>query len=103
WGDRWPARQCQRACAAALRGGCVQGGLRQPQPAGKTQPLSNRPAPRQRRGLSIVEKRMPISNQAAPELQVSRWFNTPAPLSLAALRGRVVVVEAFQMLCPGCV
>lgn len=39
----------------------------------------------------------------APELQVERWFNTPAPLTLAALRGRVVVVEAFQMLCPGCV
>ncbi len=46
---------------------------------------------------------MPMDNQAAPELQVSRWFNTPAPLSLAALHGRVVVVEAFQMLCPGCV
>ena len=39
----------------------------------------------------------------APEFQVSRWFNTPAPLTLASLRGRVVVVEAFQMLCPGCV
>ena len=39
----------------------------------------------------------------APELEVSRWFNAPAPLTLAALRGRVVLVEAFQMLCPGCV
>lgn len=39
----------------------------------------------------------------APELQVSQWLNTAAPLSLAALRGRVVVVHAFQMLCPGCV
>ena len=39
----------------------------------------------------------------APELQVSRWFNAPAPLTLAGLRGRVVVIEAFQMLCPGCV
>ena len=39
----------------------------------------------------------------APEWQVERWFNTPAPLTLAALRGKVVVVEAFQMLCPGCV
>lgn len=45
---------------------------------------------------------MAIDTQA-PELQVSRWFNAPAPLSLAALRGRVVVIEAFQMLCPGCV
>jgi thiol-disulfide isomerase/thioredoxin len=39
----------------------------------------------------------------APPLDVSEWFNTPAPLSLDALRGKVVVVEAFQMLCPGCV
>lgn len=39
----------------------------------------------------------------APELDASRWFNTPAPLTLAALRGKVVVLHAFQMLCPGCV
>ncbi len=38
----------------------------------------------------------------APELDVSQWFNS-APLRLADLRGRVVVLEAFQMLCPGCV
>lgn len=40
---------------------------------------------------------------AAPELDVTQWFNTDEPLSLAALRGRVVVLHAFQMLCPGCV
>jgi len=39
----------------------------------------------------------------APELQVSAWLNTTEPLSLAALRGKVVAVYAFQMLCPGCV
>lgn len=39
----------------------------------------------------------------APELSVSQWFNTAAPLSLESLRGRVVVLHAFQMLCPGCV
>lgn len=39
----------------------------------------------------------------APELAVSAWFNTPAPLSLAALRGRPVLLHAFQLLCPGCV
>lgn len=38
----------------------------------------------------------------APELDIARWFNS-APLSLAALRGRVVAIGAFQMLCPGCV
>ena len=39
----------------------------------------------------------------AAELQVAQWFNTPAPITLAALRGKVVAIEAFQMLCPGCV
>ncbi len=39
----------------------------------------------------------------APELTVSQWFNTKHPLSLEALRGRVVLLHAFQMLCPGCV
>jgi thiol-disulfide isomerase/thioredoxin len=39
----------------------------------------------------------------APELQISDWLNTPQPLTLAALRGKVVVLHAFQMLCPGCV
>ncbi len=40
---------------------------------------------------------------AAPELIVSQWFNTATPPTLSALRGKVVVIEAFQMLCPGCV
>lgn len=39
----------------------------------------------------------------APELSVTRWFNTDANPTLADLRGKVVVIEAFQMLCPGCV
>ena len=38
----------------------------------------------------------------APELSVAQWFNSE-PLTLAALRGRVVLLHAFQMLCPGCV
>ncbi|MFO0244918.1 MAG: TlpA family protein disulfide reductase, partial [Betaproteobacteria bacterium] len=45
-------------------------------------------------------------NEAGPELppwQVSTWLNTPAPITLASLRGRVVLLHAFQMLCPGCV
>ena len=28
------------------------------------------------------------------------WFNTERPLLLSALRGRVVVLAAFQVLCP---
>ena len=43
------------------------------------------------------------SLQPAPPWQVSRWFNAPGPIELASLRGKVVVLEAFQMLCPGCV
>ena len=39
----------------------------------------------------------------APELQTSDWLNTDQPVSLETLRGKVVLVEAFQMLCPGCV
>ena len=38
-----------------------------------------------------------------PELQVTQWINAKAPITLAGLKGRVVVVSAFQMLCPGCV
>jgi hypothetical protein len=40
--------------------------------------------------------------EAPPELQTSRWFGTTAPITLASLRGRVVVLATFQMLCPGC-
>jgi peroxiredoxin len=39
----------------------------------------------------------------APEIDAESWVNTPLPLSLAGLRGRVVMLHAFQMLCPGCV
>ncbi len=44
-----------------------------------------------------------MSTLLAPELSVSRWFNAPAPLTLESLRGRVMMLHAFQMLCPGCV
>ncbi len=36
------------------------------------------------------------------EIEASDWLNTDEPLSLASLRGKVVVVCVFQMLCPGC-
>lgn len=38
----------------------------------------------------------------APALDVAGWVNGE-PTSLADLRGRVVMLETFQMLCPGCV
>ncbi len=40
---------------------------------------------------------------AAPEIHVSTWLNTAEDITLSSLKGRVVVLEAFQMLCPGCV
>lgn len=44
-----------------------------------------------------------VQGENAIEWDVERWLNVDAPLSLADLRGTVVVVHAFQMLCPGCV
>lgn len=39
----------------------------------------------------------------APELEATAWLNVSTPLVLSELRGKVVVIHAFQMLCPGCV
>ncbi|WP_394828121.1 peroxiredoxin family protein [Pendulispora albinea] len=39
----------------------------------------------------------------APAWSTTEWLNTPSPITLEQLRGRVVVLHAFQMLCPGCV
>jgi peroxiredoxin len=40
--------------------------------------------------------------RAAPAWATSEWFNHRGRLQLADLRGKVVVLHAFQMLCPGC-
>lgn len=42
-------------------------------------------------------------DKIAPELETLTWLNSNQPLSLQMLRGQVVVIHAFQMLCPGCV
>lgn len=42
-----------------------------------------------------------MTGHDAPELDVVEWIGTARPL--ASLRGQVVLLEAFQMLCPGCV
>ncbi len=39
--------------------------------------------------------------ETPPELITAQWFNAPEPLSLKKLKGKVVVLVAFQMLCPG--
>ena len=38
-----------------------------------------------------------------PELDVTGWLNAKDPITLAGLKEKVVVLVAFQMLCPGCV
>jgi AhpC/TSA family len=43
------------------------------------------------------------AGRAAPEWTTSRWFNSERALQPADLRGKVVVLHAFQMLCPACV
>lgn len=39
----------------------------------------------------------------APEWLTTTWFNTPEAFDLERLLGQVVVLHAFQMLCPACV
>ena len=46
---------------------------------------------------------MTITDGTTPPLQTSLWINAPQAVTLDSLRGRVVVLHAFQMLCPGCV
>jgi peroxiredoxin len=46
---------------------------------------------------------MTSTDAMAPEWRTTEWFNTQDRLSLSALRGRIVMLTAFQMLCPGCV
>lgn len=45
---------------------------------------------------------MSVKFRPAPEWTVSQWLNSP-PITLASLRGRIVAMYAFQMLCDGCV
>ncbi|MBL8316561.1 MAG: redoxin domain-containing protein [Rubrivivax sp.] len=47
--------------------------------------------------------RLDPPGRLAPPWTTCQWFNTNEPLSLDRLRGSVVVLHAFQMLCPACV
>lgn len=46
---------------------------------------------------------MELLSTPAPELDTTQWFGIDETPRLGSLRGQVVVIEAFQMLCPGCV
>lgn len=48
--------------------------------------------------MIIAEKARP-----APDWQVSRWFNSTKALQVNDFADKVIVLEAFQMLCPGCI
>ena len=39
--------------------------------------------------------------ETPPDFSIQRWFNTESALTLAALKGKVIVLAAFQMHCPG--
>jgi peroxiredoxin len=41
--------------------------------------------------------------QPAKPIEASAWLNTDTAITLKSVRGKVVLLEAFQMLCPGCV
>lgn len=44
-----------------------------------------------------------MDHRLAPPLETQAWFNTDRPITLDERRGRVIMLHAFQMLCPGCV
>ncbi|MFT5611338.1 MAG: hypothetical protein ACI9WC_000381 [Arenicella sp.] len=46
---------------------------------------------------------MTTLRHSAPGLIASVWLNVENPITPAQHRGKVIVIEAFQMLCPGCV
>lgn len=41
--------------------------------------------------------------ESPPELHIAKWVNISEPLTLARLKERVVVLAAFQSICPGSV
>ena len=45
----------------------------------------------------------PEKAQPAPAWSIERWFNASEDLHLSSFQGRITVLHAFQMLCPGCV
>ncbi|NOK15480.1 redoxin domain-containing protein [Corallococcus carmarthensis] len=44
-----------------------------------------------------------MTPRPAPAWRTTDWLNTPETLTLERLRGKVILLHAFQMLCPGCV
>ncbi len=46
---------------------------------------------------------LPVPSLESHPWQIREWLNCAPTFDLAEVSGRVLVVEAFQLLCPGCV
>jgi hypothetical protein len=42
-----------------------------------------------------------LNPESPPEIEAARWFNADTPPTLKGLKGKVIVVAAFQTHCPG--
>ena len=51
--------------------------------------------------LNPFKLKDPLIGKQAPSLETEKWFNS-SPLTLEDLKGNVVVIEFFQLWCPGC-
>jgi thiol-disulfide isomerase/thioredoxin len=52
-------------------------------------------------GVTSPVLRAAPAGKKAPEWEISEWINSE-PLSLSGLKGKVIVIEFFQLWCPGC-
>ncbi len=43
-----------------------------------------------------------MNYREAPSLEIQEWINTNEDITVEKLKGKIVIIYAFQMLCPGC-
>ena len=86
--------------AAGSRGRGAPAGTRTPDRLGSRAAIRIQSRVHSRRRILSI---MTIAATHAPELSAQSWFNVDNEILLAGLRGRVVVLSAFQVLCPNSV